>query len=300
MEKKQICMENKTMNQGEAMALKKVSTKELIWFMVGNFVLFFVISILVSTVLALFLAGGSETVLPPEFQAVLFLFVNNFCVLLFVFYRFTTGKRRFGESIYLSGEKNLRLFGYTGALLFNLFGIVALYSFLWQAISFLLPSISTSLQTYNHAISTLFQSPHPIAVFLAVVSVTLFAAVLEELLFRGLTQKPLSYILGERKAILLASLLFGIFHLNLFQGGYAFLLGIFLGFVYSRTQNILYSIFLHFAFNGLSVFLALTFNSTVVTVFYFVCIFSLLYFVFVYRKFNEYAHKKFPFLFEGK
>ena len=54
---------------------------------------------------------------------------------------------------------------------------------------------------------------------------------------------------GDRTAILLSSLMFGAFHLNLHQFFYAFLIGLVLGYVYLRTGKLRYAVSLHAAIN---------------------------------------------------
>ena len=54
---------------------------------------------------------------------------------------------------------------------------------------------------------------------------------------------------GEGVSIVFSGLLFGLFHGNLIQFGYAFLLGVFFGFIYIKTKNIVYTILLHMIIN---------------------------------------------------
>lgn len=58
----------------------------------------------------------------------------------------------------------------------------------------------------------------------------ILAPITEELLFRGLVQRTLTPY-GKRFAILCSAFAFGIFHGNLFQAPYAFLVGLVLGYV---------------------------------------------------------------------
>lgn len=83
-------------------------------------------------------------------------------------------------------------------------------------------------------------------------SVVLAAPVMEELLFRKwIIDRLESY--SPIGAVLFSAILFGLFHHNFSQLFYAFLLGFFLGAVYQRTHNILYTILLHAVFNSFSV-----------------------------------------------
>jgi membrane protease YdiL (CAAX protease family) len=83
----------------------------------------------------------------------------------------------------------------------------------------------------------------------------------EELLFRGYIQTRLIRRLGPIPGILLASLAFGIFHHDLLQGTFAFLIGIFLGTVAYRAQSTLPAILMHIAVNSSAVLFAYTSTS---------------------------------------
>ena len=65
--------------------------------------------------------------------------------------------------------------------------------------------------------------------FLAIV---IAAPLVEELLFRGLVYQRIRVLTGAKTAIILSALYFGIYHMNVVQGIYAFLLGILLAWVY--------------------------------------------------------------------
>ena len=83
-----------------------------------------------------------------------------------------------------------------------------------------------------------------------VVAFVVLAPVFEELVFRKvLVDRVLPY--GEWPAILFSGLTFGLFHGNLTQFFYAFLLGMILAFVYVRTGNILHTIGIHACINFL-------------------------------------------------
>lgn len=74
------------------------------------------------------------------------------------------------------------------------------------------------------------------------------APVMEELTFRKLLlDRAIPY--GERTAVLLSGLLFGLFHQNLYQFFYAFGVGVVLAYVYVRSRRIRYSILMHIMFN---------------------------------------------------
>lgn len=96
----------------------------------------------------------------------------------------------------------------------------------------------------NPLISTVMQL-NPWVTFIIAV---LIAPTAEELLFRKfLTERIVKY--GELAAVLASGLFFRLFHGNLNQFSYAFLLGLFLGFIYVKTGKLRYTIGLHMAIN---------------------------------------------------
>lgn len=80
---------------------------------------------------------------------------------------------------------------------------------------------------------------------------TVFTAPLfEELLFRGVLQRRLEKHAGNVFAVVLSAVLFGLYHGTPVQGLAAFLAGLFLGYVYFRTDALLVSILMHAASNA--------------------------------------------------
>ena len=81
-----------------------------------------------------------------------------------------------------------------------------------------------------------------------VVFLVIVGPIFEEWLFRKqLIDHTRKY--GEKTAILLSGLAFGLFHMNLFQFFYAFLLGLMFGYVYMRTSKLRYSTAMHMIIN---------------------------------------------------
>ena len=96
----------------------------------------------------------------------------------------------------------------------------------------------------NPLVSTVMQ-PNPWVTFIIAVLIAPTAA---ELLFRKfLTERIVKY--GELAAVLASGLFFGLFHGNLNQFSYAFLLGLLLAYVYYRTGLLRVSVALHMVLN---------------------------------------------------
>ena len=82
------------------------------------------------------------------------------------------------------------------------------------------------------------------------------APILEELLVRGVLYRNLKGVLQNRYAgMACASLLFGILHGNLVQGLFAFLIGLYLNWIYESEGSLLPAILAHAAVNASTIFL---------------------------------------------
>lgn len=84
------------------------------------------------------------------------------------------------------------------------------------------------------------------------ISVVFLAPVSEELIFRGVIQKKALRFAPAGVAIFLQALLFGVFHMNIVQGTYAFLGGLAMGYIAYKYRSILASMLFHLFFNALS------------------------------------------------
>ena len=73
-----------------------------------------------------------------------------------------------------------------------------------------------------------------IPLWLTFLVVVIIGPIIEEIMFRKIMIDRLS-VVGDKAAILFSSIAFGVFHGNLYQLFYATLVGLILGYVYSRT-----------------------------------------------------------------
>ena len=72
----------------------------------------------------------------------------------------------------------------------------------------------------------------------------------EEILFRGVMLRGFRSVYGPTKGVLYSALLFGLVHLNPYQFVAGFLLGLFLGFLYVRTDSLVLPVIAHAVYNG--------------------------------------------------
>lgn len=106
-------------------------------------------------------------------------------------------------------------------------------------------------------VKTAMQQPG--ALVMSMVSVIIFAPIIEEFLFRGSLQNFLKLHFGTKAAVQLSALCFALFHLTPSQGignfslaVSLFILGLFLGFLYEKQGSLFASIGLHMTFNTVS------------------------------------------------
>lgn len=97
---------------------------------------------------------------------------------------------------------------------------------------------------------------------LGIISLAFLGPLLEEVLFRGAIQGLLMRFFGRPwPAIIVAALVFGVFHMNPVQIVYATLLGIVFGWIYYRTGSLMSVIVGHVLNNSLAVATTVAFSS---------------------------------------
>lgn len=124
---------------------------------------------------------------------------------------------------------------YSGMYCMNLLGNFFIYM-----ISLLKPSGQVTYTVSAQAISNpMWQN---------VLVMVIFAPLFEEYVFRKMLIDRLSPY-GDKIAILLSGLMFSLYHGNLYQFFYTFILGICFAYVYCRTRQLLYPLVLHILIN---------------------------------------------------
>lgn len=124
-------------------------------------------------------------------------------------------------------------------------GACVLLTFLLGIIQQLMPAF---FENYNQLMETISEGD----MFLNILYVVIIGPVSEELIFRGALFDRFYLVFSFWVANLLQAVLFGVYHMNVIQGVYAFLLGLLLGMIRQMTGSILATIFSHMIFNGTS------------------------------------------------
>lgn len=93
---------------------------------------------------------------------------------------------------------------------------------------------------------------NPVAMVLGVV---FLIPMIEEFVFRGLVYERIRQYGGVKLAIFLSAVYFGVFHMNVPQGIYAFLIGVIIAWVYYKYKSVWAPVLFHVSANGFSVLL---------------------------------------------
>jgi len=86
-------------------------------------------------------------------------------------------------------------------------------------------------------------------IFVRFLALVIAAPLVEEMCFRGVILSRLLAWTPPWAAVTVQAVLFGLVHMNLLQGIYAFILGAILGFIYTRFRKLRFCIAGHMAFN---------------------------------------------------
>jgi len=92
------------------------------------------------------------------------------------------------------------------------------------------------------------------SILMQVLVIGIAAPVIEELCFRGILMSRMLW-LPTWASILIQGVIFGVIHLNMLQGMYAFLIGLVFGWIYIKYRSITLAIIAHMAFNLTSIIL---------------------------------------------
>lgn len=134
---------------------------------------------------------------------------------------------------------------------YKIFGIVLLVPGMQLLSGYLVSLLASLFPSWLEYYEKLLESAgldDSISLAMLLYSVIL-APIGEELIFRGVTMRIARTHFSFLFANILQAFLFGVYHMNMIQGCYAFCLGLLLGYICERGGSIYFSMFLHFLFN---------------------------------------------------
>lgn len=117
-----------------------------------------------------------------------------------------------------------------------------------------LPEWANSMDEQNiGALEQLLSMNSPIDFIINLTIIAVFAGVGEELLFRGVIQKELYNYVDPKYAIIIAAVIFGLFHFEVTGLLPKIIIGAIMGFAYYVTSNLIYPILIHMFNNATQV-----------------------------------------------
>lgn len=153
--------------------------------------------------------------------------------------------------LYWRSDWRVRPFDYRKAFpLKRVFMIAATVSGTCVLLTFFLGLVQQLVPAFFKDYNQLMETISTGDMFLNILYVVTIGPISEELIFRGALFDRFYLVFPFWTANILQAVLFGIYHMNVIQGFYAFLLGILLGMVRQMTGSILATIFSHMIFNG--------------------------------------------------
>ncbi|MDP4091239.1 MAG: type II CAAX endopeptidase family protein [Bacillota bacterium] len=125
---------------------------------------------------------------------------------------------------------------------FYCIGITAAFAFFSMSLINLVINIFPEYEEVSQTVQTAF---NPVGIPLIIVLIPIF----EEIFFRGIIFNELRSRINVTAAVILQALIFGVFHGNILQGIYTFMLAIILALVYIWTRSIWSNIIVHITYN---------------------------------------------------
>lgn len=117
------------------------------------------------------------------------------------------------------------------------------------SLNIILGFILTNIES-NEVSNSLLEISENISIYISVFIVGLITPITEEILFRGFMYDGIKLVSNKYVAIILTAMIFAITHGNIEQGIYALVVGLFFGYILEKYKNILYTIVIHCAMNG--------------------------------------------------
>lgn len=178
----------------------------------------------------------------------------------------------------IDNHMSLKTLGKYALISLGASGISVLWIFLAEFLSNYFPFIKNSLESLIEHNSIFNGGP-----ILAFISVVILAPIVEELIFRGIIFNEVAKYKGGAFPVIISALLFGLAHGEPVQIVYAFIGGLVLGFVYSKTHSLPIVMFLHMLNNLLATFPDSL--STIINTVQILCIIPMIYFLIkLYKK----------------
>ncbi|MBQ7011493.1 MAG: CPBP family intramembrane metalloprotease [Clostridia bacterium] len=201
----------------------------------GALLAFIAVIQVAAVVISLSLVAFESPLLRTDWISLAVNFVCIYCIAVPIFYLIVRK-----QPVHRPPEKKLSFWGFVTVCVISVACIFV--------INYVTNIVITLLNGGDPGSSDLDQLLTQSNFWLSVLFTVVFAPFFEELVFRRLLCDRLA-VYGEWQAVLFSSLAFGLFHTNVRQIPYAFVLGCLFGIVYVRTGRLRYTVLLHAVVN---------------------------------------------------
>ncbi len=111
----------------------------------------------------------------------------------------------------------------------------------------------SNLGAYSEGYQEASQSLYAGSLAVQIIGLGIITPIAEELMFRGLIYRRIRCMIGPKQAIVLSGLVFGMYHGNLVQGIYGFVVGIIMAWIYEKYGSLKAPILFHVCANVVSI-----------------------------------------------
>lgn len=232
----------------------RILTRLWDWVDIVSMLLLFGFVFLATQVAAVFLSGasvdasGAFTVEPDTFKLLAYGLLGTMLAMLAPYFLVNAIRPRHSWS-------ELGLGAMPEGWLWPAIGLGAAAAFVRMGIGFVLLEQFPGLAEGAEALNELFTFEENWQMIAAGLLATFIVPVYEEIFFRGVIHNAIGNRVGIWWTILLSSILFGVFHGFPIQIITAFLLGLVLGWLYEKTDNLWAPIICHLVNNGIAMLL---------------------------------------------
>ena len=171
----------------------------------------------------------------------------SFVLAFGIWYKFGFVKKNKIPFKQVYGIRNLACFVVLG------FGLQFFISYVLELVNILFPAV---MEDYMRLLESMDIGNS----FITLVVTVCLAPIGEELMFRGVIMGYAKRVMPFVWANLLQAILFGVYHMNLVQGMYAFAMGLLFGYLVKKCDSLLASVAVHFVVNGSANLLTLLFS----------------------------------------
>lgn len=150
-------------------------------------------------------------------------------------------------------QKMLGAYGYKSVAIPKYLFIIPFGVSVMYAANTVVAVLEELIPSMRHSFDETAQAIYGANIWIQIATAVIVGPIVEELIFRGLMYVRLKRMFGMGISAVVTGLMFGLFHMNLSQGVYAFIFSFAAIYVYEEYKNICAPILFHMVANGVSV-----------------------------------------------